>query len=85
MEQQYYITKEQLGLIGHYKSMFEFSAENIKELCKGEKDDIVYGFELGKLHYNLRDWFVEMIDLENEIKNQKIEVKKTSAVMFTRD
>lgn len=67
----YYITKEQFESISHYKRMFELNAENIKELCDSEKDDIVYGYHLGQIQYHLRDCFVEMMELEDEIRNQK--------------
>lgn len=76
MEPKYYLTKEQLDCFDHYKRMFENTAERIKELCKGEKDDIVYGFELGELHSSLRQWFVEMMELESEIKQQELTKKE---------
>lgn len=72
MEKKYFITQEQLENIEHYKRMFELNADYIKDLCNGEKDDIVYGFELGRMHSHLRDCFMNMMDLENEIRNQKI-------------
>lgn len=68
----YYITKEQLESIIHYKRMFELEAENIQKLCDSEKDDIVYGFELGLTHTHLKECFVKMMDLEDEILKQKI-------------
>jgi hypothetical protein len=58
--------------IEHYKRMFELNADLVKNLCNSEKDDIVYGFELGKMHSHLRDCFIEMMELENEIKSQKV-------------
>lgn len=70
MERQYFITQEQLDLIEHYKRMFELNASNIKELCDSEKDDIVYGFELGKIHSHLRECFRDMMELENKISKQ---------------
>jgi hypothetical protein len=72
MNVNYYITQEQLELIEHYKRMFELNAETIQELCNSEKDDIVYGFELGKIHSHLRDCFVDMMNLEDEIRKQII-------------
>ena len=72
MERTYLITQEQLEQIEHYKRMFELNADLIKDLCNSEKDDIVYGFELGKMHSHLRDCFIEMMDLENEIRNPKV-------------
>ena len=72
MERKYLITQEQLEAIEHYKRMFESNAERVECLCNGEKDDIVYGFELGKIHSHLRDCFIEMMELEGEIRNQKV-------------
>lgn len=67
----YYITQDQLETIEHMKRMFESNAENILHLCSSEKDDIVYGFELGKMHSHLRGCFVDMFELIDEIKKQK--------------
>lgn len=64
----YKITEEQLELIGHYKRMFELNADLIKNLCSSEKDDIVYGFTLGEAHSHLRQCFIDMMELEQEIK-----------------
>lgn len=72
MEEKYFITKEQLNFIEHYKRMFELEADNIKGLCSSEKDDIVYGFVLGETHSHLRQCFIDMMELYNEIKEQKI-------------
>ena len=72
MERKYLITQEQLEQIEHYERMFELNANLVRDLCNSEKDDIVYGFELGKMHSHLRDCFIEMMDLENEIINQKV-------------
>lgn len=69
-EKKYIITQEQLEIIEHYKLMFQLEAEKIKELCFSEKDDIVYGFELGKTYFNLMDCFMNMMILEEEIKQQ---------------
>ena len=71
--EKYYITQHQLETIEHYKRMFELNAETIQQLCDSEKDDVVYGFELGKIHSHLRDCFVNMIELEDEIKQQLID------------
>ena len=68
----YTITQEQLETIEHYKRMFELNADLIQDLCSEEKHDVVYGFELGKMHSHLRDCFVEMLELESEIRNQKV-------------
>jgi hypothetical protein len=72
----YLITQEQLEQIEHYKRMFELNAELIQELCHNEKDDIVYGFELGKMHSHLRQCFIDMMELEDEIRNQPLNTKE---------
>ncbi len=70
---KYYVTQEQLESIDHFKRMFELNADTIRQLCSSEKDDVVYGFELGGIHSHLRDCFIEMFDLEGEIRKQTIE------------
>ncbi len=72
MERKYLITQEQLEQIEHYKRMFELNADLVRDLCNSEKDDVVYGFELGKMYSHLRDCFMEMMELESEIRNQKV-------------
>lgn len=69
---EYGITYEQLQDLEHYKRMFEHNAETIKELCNSEKDDIIYGFELGQLYKSQRDYYIAMYDLCDQIRNQKI-------------
>jgi hypothetical protein len=72
MKTKYTITVEQLETLDHYKRMFEMEADRIKGLCSSEKDDIVYGFELGEMHSHLRECFLRMSDLSESIKNNKI-------------
>lgn len=72
MKQKYLITQEQLEQIEHYKRMFDLNADLVRDLCNSEKHDIVYGFELGKMHSHLRNCFMEMMTLENEIRNQEV-------------
>ena len=79
----YFITQEQLETIEHYKRMFEVNAERIKTLCRSEKDDIVYGFELGEMHYHLRDCFVEMTGLEDEIRKQDVKNDKKETLSIS--
>ena len=62
------ITVEQLGDIEHYQRMFRLNSEAIKELCSEEQDDVVYGFELGKMHSRLEECFIGMMNLTNEIR-----------------
>ena len=56
--------------------MFEVNAEIVQELCRSESDDIVYGFNLGKMHSHLRQCFIEMMELESEIKSQPFNTKE---------
>jgi hypothetical protein len=72
MERKYLITQEQLEIIEHHKRMFSHNADLLIDLCNEENDDIVYGFELGKMHSHLRDCFTKMMELEGEIRNQKV-------------
>ncbi len=73
MERKYLITQKQLEQIEHYQRMFELNADLVRDLCNSEKYDIVYGFELGKMHSHLRDCFMGMMELESEIRNQKVD------------
>lgn len=50
--------------------MFSRNADRIQELCNTERFDIVYGFELGQMYSHLKDCFINMSDLEDEIKKQ---------------
>ncbi len=73
MKKEYRITEDQLETINHYKKMFDINSDRIQELCNSEKDDIVYGFELGMIYSHLRECFMEMGKLEDKIKRQTIE------------
>lgn len=73
MERKYLITQDELATVIHYKRMFEANADLLQELCDGEKDDIVYGFELGKIHSHLRDCYIEMIKLEQTIESKIVQ------------
>lgn len=66
------INDDQLEIIDHHRRMFEVYSDTINELCSSEKDDIVYGFELGKIHNYMRESFHKMTELYQEIKNQEI-------------
>jgi hypothetical protein len=68
----YYITPDQLEVISHHKMMFELNAELINDICRSEKDDIVYGFELGKMFSHFRNCFISMMELEDEITKQQL-------------
>jgi hypothetical protein len=73
---KYYITEEQLETLDHYKNMFSVNAERVNQLCKQETPDITIGFELGELHSHLRECFMNMMQLEGEIRKQKEEYNK---------
>ncbi len=73
---EYLITQEQIEKIEHYKRMFGFNAEIVKDLCSEEREDIVYGFELGKMHSHLRQCFIDMMELESEIRLQPFNTKE---------
>mgnify|MGYP000300027555 CR=1 FL=1 len=79
MSRQYIITQEQLDSIEHYKRMFEVNASYINDLCSSEKEDIVYGFELGQRYTHLRECFMAMMELESEIRKQEF-VEKASEI-----
>ncbi len=69
-ETKIYITNDQFEQIEHYRRMFEMHGDTIRDLCNGEKDDVVYGYELGKLHSYIRDCFSGMLELEQNIREQ---------------
>lgn len=69
---KFIITEDQFESIEHFKSMFEVNADTILEMCNSEKPDIVYGFELGKIHSHLRECYFDMGQLEEAIEHQEI-------------
>jgi len=64
----YLITEKQLEKLEDFERMLDVNAEIISVLCSEEKDDIVYGFELGKIHSDLRQCYIDMMDLKSEIR-----------------
>ena len=70
MNKEYKITEEQFEEIQYYRRMFELHSDTIKNLCGLERDDIVYGFELGQTYSHMRQCFVNMLELESKIKEQ---------------
>jgi hypothetical protein len=68
----YYISQEQLEQLEHYTTMFNVNCDNLKTLCSSEKDDIIYGFELGQMYHHLKSCFIDMMELTDEIKQQTI-------------
>jgi hypothetical protein len=68
--EHYTISREQFLSLGHYNRMFEHYSETIQDIItKGHDDDISLGFELGKLHSDIRDSFISMMQLMDDIKN----------------
>lgn len=72
MERVYKITQSQFEDIDHLKRMFEHNAERIRKLCSEERSDVVYGFELGEIHSHLRECFMKMDELEDNISNSRV-------------
>lgn len=62
------ITAEQFETIEHYQRMFRLNSEIVQGLCSEEQDDIVYGFELGKMYSRLEDCFMGMMKLTDDIR-----------------
>tara|TARA_R110000823_G_scaffold221878_1_gene350295 strand:- start:784 stop:1002 length:219 start_codon:yes stop_codon:yes gene_type:complete len=63
------ITAEQLETIEHYQRMFRHNSEKIQELCSEEQDNVVYGFELGKMYSHLEECFMGMMKLTQDIRD----------------
>ena len=79
----YNITHDQFMSLGHYNRMFEHYSETIQDIIsKGHDDDISLGFELGKLHSDIRDSFISMMQLMNDIKNGEESPKPTLEELF---
>ena len=78
MTKKYFITCEQLEEIEHYKNMFELYAEKIDALCQQEVADITVGFELGRLHYQLRETFINIMEFKTAIDIQNLKEEKES-------
>lgn len=72
MERKYLINEEQLRLLNHYSRMFDVNSDLVKELTSDEKDDIVYGFELGKMYNHLCECYHKMSQICDEIKEQEM-------------
>jgi hypothetical protein len=63
------ITAEQLENIEHYQRMFSHNSDLIQELCSEKQDNIVYGFELGKMHSHLEECRMGMMKLTQDIRD----------------
>lgn len=69
---KYFIKSEQLRELRHYQDIFIRYRDSIDELCREERDDIVYGFNLGQMYNRLHDLWVDMGDFLDDIDNQRI-------------
>ena len=66
----YTVTQDQFLSLGHYNRMFEHYSDMIMQICtKSYDDEISLGFELGKLHADMRDSYLSMMELLNDIRN----------------
>lgn len=71
MNKRYFISQEQLEELDYFKRMFELESDTLANLCSSEKSDIVYGFALGQEHFHLRQCYMKMMDLLDEIMKQR--------------
>jgi len=71
MSKKYTITQEQFEHLEHFQQMFRHHSDSIRELCSTEKDDVVYGFQLGQTYTYLTKHFIEMMELMSEIRETK--------------
>ena len=65
--ENYTITSSQMFTLGMVAHEINVNRQNLEELCASERDDIVYGFELGKIHANLQKLYNTLFHLEKEI------------------
>lgn len=69
----HYITEEQFNQIKRAKEQFDLCSERLLNICSLESPDIHYGFMMGQTYAQMRDMFIEMMDLQFEIEKQKID------------
>lgn len=81
-ENTYNISQKQLDDINYFQRMFQLNAETIQELCNSEKDDVVYGFELGRMHSHLKKCYMEMLELEGDIREQNDYTEESAASRY---
>ena len=68
---KYEITQEQLFQLQHLKQRFSLTASQVQNLCHKEHNDIVQGFELGKIYSDLMLYFTKFDQLEDDILEQE--------------
>ena len=67
-----YITSEQIYDLQIFGNHIDLARQDLEELCRAERDDIVYGFELGKIHGNLKKLHDKLFYLKKEIEKQNV-------------
>lgn len=72
METEYKITEKQLGDFEHIQSLVNDNAETLRTLCKQERSDIEYGFELGNMYSHFKKLYIEMDNLISDIYQQTV-------------
>lgn len=75
--EDYRITKEQFNDLRYIKDNLRYFLDDLSGLCATEKPDVVYGFELGKLHTYLSLRSVELIDILADIQQNELIDGKT--------
>ena len=73
---KYYLTEEQLEILHNLKSRTETTSDDLKEVCSKENPDINIGFKMGTIYSNVRAQFIDMWDLVDSIKQQKLDESK---------
>ena len=71
MKENYMITKEQFDEIRNLKSQLEIYSDILQSICEDDRNDAKWlGFQLGKLHNDMRRDFVSTMDLLYSINSQ---------------
>lgn len=68
----YKITKEQLDTLERIREVLMYDRDNINKLCTSQRDEIVYGFELGKLYSSISRVHLELIEITSDISDQEL-------------
>lgn len=71
MKENYTITQEHFDKISDLKNALEIYSDVIQSICDNDRDDAKWiGFELGKLHNDMRRDFISTMDLLYTINSQ---------------
>lgn len=68
-KKEYKITEEHLYSIKRLNEIIRHQSDAIIGLCKEERPDIVYGFELGNIYSSLTEGLGIVMELYEEIGN----------------